>query len=513
MLCTHVIVKTAIRSATLLGTVFVLLFVAAVANGQQSTLAQPDSPWTTLPLTSKSPEAQRLVVEAMRVGLDLVEQEQSDVMFRQAIKLDPDFAMAHELLAQNSLDPAEEVAENAKALALKNHASPAERLVIEWWQDATDHKLISAITKMNDVLSQYPHDKWIIFMATNWLTTQTQYERAIAVYERSGIIDSPGLMNNMGYCYAYMREFDKALTLMDKYVASMPKDANPQDSYAEILRLAGSFDKSLEHYRAALAIDPQFYSSQFGIADTYSLMGDQVRARQEYEIGFQKFPMPELHQVQWKTREAETFIREGDLKGADHAFQAIADDAHSKHMSQLEADTYRQMAMYQPDPKQALMFVSKAEAALKDGRNSMPASIHQEQAQILRVRVEIAVKTGNRQTVNTVLARLDEMSSSSTDRLIDTAYHGAAGAALFSQHKYDEAISHLEEDKNNPLSLKLLASAYQKIRYSAGAKRTSETLANLNDPTLEQAMVVLPFRKCYEDPSCSGNVKAVSLKK
>jgi hypothetical protein len=35
----------------------------------------------------------------------------------------------------------------------------------------------------------------------------------------------------------------------------------------------------------------------------------------------------------------------------------------------------------------------------------------------------------------------------------------------------------------------------------------------LNDPTLEQAMVVLPFRKCYEDPSCSGNVKAVSLKK
>jgi hypothetical protein len=201
------------------------------------------------------------------------------------------------------------------------------------------------------------------------------------------------------------------------------------------------------------------------------------------------------------------------LKGADHAFQAIADDAHSKHMSQVEADIYRQMAMYQPDPKQALVFVSKAEAALKDGRNSMPASIHQEQAQILRVRVEIAVKTGNRQTVNTVLARLDEMSSSSTDRLIDTAYHGAAGAALFSQHKYDEAISHLEEDKNNPLSLKLLASAYQKIRYSAGAKRTSETLANLNDPTLEQAMVVLPFRKCYEDPSCSGNVKAVSLKK
>ncbi len=325
MVCTPVISKTAIRRATLLLTGLALLFAPGIAFAQESTPAPLDSPSATLPLTSKSPEAQRLVVEAMRVGLDLVEQEQSDVMLRQAIKLDPDFAMAHELLAQNSLDPAEQVTENAKALALKSHASPAERLVIEWWQDATEHKLISAITKMNDVLSQYPHDKWVIFMVTNWLTTQTQYERAVAVYERSGITDSPGLMNNMGYCYAYMREFDKAFAQMDKYVAALPKDANPQDSYAEILRMAGNFNKSLEHYRAALAIDPQFYSSQFGIADTYSLMGDQVRARQEYEAGFQKFPLPELHLVQWQTREAETFVREGDLKGADHAFQAIAD--------------------------------------------------------------------------------------------------------------------------------------------------------------------------------------------
>jgi tetratricopeptide (TPR) repeat protein len=510
---TYLISKTAIRIATLVLAAFTLLIAAGVVSAQESKVA-PDAPTATLPLTSKSPEAQRLVIEAMRVDLDLVEQEQCDVMLRQAIKLDPDFAMAHELLAQNSLDPAEQVVENGKAWALRGHASPPERLLIEWWQDATDHKLISAITKMNDVLSQYPRDKWVVFMATNWLIAQTQFERAIAVYERSGITDSPGLLNNLGYTYAYMREFDKAFPLMDKYVAALPKDANPEDSYAEILRMAGSFTKSLDHYRAALAIDPQFYSSQFGIADTYSLMGDQVRARQEYEIAFQKFPLPELHLVQWQTREAETFIREGDLKGADHAFQSIADYAHSKHMSQVEADTYRQMAMYQPDPKQALEFITKAEAALKEGKNSMQAAIHQEQAQILRAHIEIALKTSNHQAVHTLLVRLSEMSATSNDHLIDSAYQGAAGAVAFSQHKYDEAISHLEEDKNNPLSLKLLTAAYQKIGYSAGAKRTSDTLANLNDASLEQAMVVPTFRKCYEDPSCSSNgVKPVSLKK
>ena len=44
--------------------------------------------------------------------------------------------------------------------------------------------------------------------------------------------DSPGLINNAAYTYANMRyKFSKAFALMDKYVALMPKDANPQDSY------------------------------------------------------------------------------------------------------------------------------------------------------------------------------------------------------------------------------------------------------------------------------------------
>jgi hypothetical protein len=40
-------------------------------------------------------------------------------------------------------------------------------------------------------------------MTAWWLTTETQYQRSIEVYERSGISDSPGLMNNMGYPTLY----------------------------------------------------------------------------------------------------------------------------------------------------------------------------------------------------------------------------------------------------------------------------------------------------------------------
>jgi tetratricopeptide (TPR) repeat protein len=485
-----------------------VLSVPAIAIAQQNAPASDNPKNAVLPLTTKSREARHLIDEAWTLYIDRVEQAQAIEKLHRAVKLDPDFAMGHELLAQISLDTAEQVNEQAKAFALRKHAAQPEQTFIEWYQDANDAKLIPAITKMNDVLSQYPHDKWVVWATSWWLMMQTQYERSIAVYEHSGITDSAGLMNNMGYDYAGIRQFDKAFAEMDKYVVAMPGDPNPQDSYAEILRMAGRFEQSVEHYRAALAINPEFYSSQFGVADTYSLMGDQVRARKEYEIGFQKFAIPQQHWVLWKTRAADTFVREGDYAGADKAFQAIADFAHLAHIDQVEADTYRQMAMYQQNPKQAMVLLDKADVAVQEGKNAMKSAIVEESAQILRLRVELAVKAGELEVARSMVVRLSELSESSNDKLVEVAYDGAAGTVAYSEGKYDEAISHLEEDVNSPLSLKLLAQAYQKIGYSAGVKRIDETLSNLNDPTLEQALVVPAFRKCYEDPACNGSLNA-----
>src|ERR1700733_9636994 len=199
---------------------FVLTGVASVA--QQTAPSQTNPLTAVFPLTSKSPEARRLVEEALILYLDRVEQEQSNEILRKAVQVDPDFAMGHEFLAQISLDSAEQVAEQEKAFATRSHATSSEQSVIEWYQDAAEHKLIPAITKMNDVLNQYPHDKWVVWMTTWWLQNQAQYERSLAVYERSGITDSPGLINNMGYAYASIRQFDKAFTMMDKYVAALP---------------------------------------------------------------------------------------------------------------------------------------------------------------------------------------------------------------------------------------------------------------------------------------------------
>jgi predicted Zn-dependent protease len=118
--------------------------------------------------------------------------------------------------------------------------------------------------------------------------------------------------------------------------------------------------------------------------------------------------------------------------------------------------------------------------------------------------VEILVKMDKKAMARTSLAQLSDLSAQSNDKVIEAAYHGAAGAELLAERKYDAAITHLEQDPDSARSLRLLAAAYDKVGYSAGAKRAEETLANFNDPTLEQALVVPAFRKCYEDPTCAG---------
>jgi len=464
-------------------------------------------------LTTSSPEARRLVEESLEQGFARLNRAEQIELLRKALKIDPEFAIAHQFLVLTGLDSAEQVREQERAFATRSYASPPEQLAIEWFQDAADQKLMSAIPKMNTLVHQYSRDKWVVWMAVLWLTRQAQYERAIAIYERSGITDSPGFMNHMGYANAHVRQFDKAFALMDRYAAMMPNEANPQDSYGEISCWGGRFEQAIEHYRAALAINPQFYDSQFGIADTYSLMGNQVRARQEYEIGFQKFSPPELLQIRWRTREATTFIRETDYENADRSFQAIADYARSKQNSRAEADTYRQMALYQRNPKQALVFLNKAEAATQEGKNTQKIATEQELAQILRARVEVALKMGTKKMAASNLARLAKMSEASNDRQIEVEYHGTAGAVLFSEHKYDQAISNLEEDPDNPFSLKLLAAAYQKAGYRVGAEQISNALANLNEPTLEQALIVPVFRRCYDNPNCSENAESAPLRR
>lgn len=444
-------------------------------------------PGRMLPLTSSSPQARKLFQQAM-VNMENLRTEWALAGWRAAAKKDPNFAQAQILVAYLTQNPAEEMAALATAKKLKLKVTPGERLLIEWLSGVRESRYVPAIAAMNDLLSMYPQDRRLAFLAGRWMIQQGRYDHGEMLLERAIALhpDYPAAINELGYAYAFNGEFRKAMEMMDKYVALQPTEPNPQDSYAEILRLSGDFNGALQHYHKALQLDPNFVSSQLGIADTYALMGDEDRARHEYEKAI-AVADGEGERLQYGMQEAITYVRERRYVQADQAFRALADEAHREGFARIEAEAYRSMAAYDPQASAAMKHVDQAENALQDHRLSQ-SDADEEHALILCVRVRRALQAGDRKTVLNALQQLQTMAASSRSEVVQRSYHAAAGALAMTQGKYTDAVAHLEEDQNNPLSLELLWRAYQKTGARENAAALRSDLAALNDPTLEQAL-------------------------
>lgn len=444
-----------------------------------------------MPVTTSSPKARELYERALTDYQNLY-LERANIGWRAAVQADPNFAVAYVFLAYNSSDPAEAKAAAEKAKSLAPKATSGERLLIQWIIGAKEDNFIASIAAMNDMQEMFPKDKRLAYLAANWMMAQNSYEQAQEALERALAMDknyAPAL-NDLAYCYAYSRDYSKAFAAMERYVAVLPKLPNPQDSYAEILRMSGNFEGALEHYRAALKIDPEFDYSQLGLGDTYALMGNQAQARLEYDKAIQQ-AHTEFDRLSYSLQRAATWAREGNFAEADKDFAAVSGKAHAEGFDLMEAQAHRMMSLYQVDDAEALKHLVSAEEALNHPSSSMAQSDREdERARVLRYRTVRADHAGNQELAIQTLKQLETMANGSRSAAIQGSYHGAAGALLMSQKKAPEAIAHLEEDEDNPFSLQLLCQAYA-ITGAGEKRREAEVrLRGTNAPTMEEALVV-----------------------
>ena len=203
-------------------------------------------------------------------------------------------------------------------------------------------------------------------------------------------------------------------------------------------------------------------------------------------------------------------MRDKDFDAADKAFRAVASQAQAKGLGELEAEAYRQMALYQKDPKAALELLSKAADVLKEDKGMSQASREQEMAVVLYARVLRDLDAGNKEEAKASVAELNQLATSSRRATILHAYYSAHGAVLAAEGNWDNAVQDLEEDDRDPFALRTLVLAYQKLGKPEESNRVAEMLSNLNRPTLEQALIVPAFRlqRQGEQHSHLGNVGA-----
>jgi tetratricopeptide (TPR) repeat protein len=453
----------------------------------------------TMPVTTSSPKARELFERAM-TDYENLYLERANADWRAATQADPNFALAYVFIAYNSNDPAEASAAREKAKLLGPQASPGERLLIQWFTSVKENNFIAGISAMNDLLEMFPKDKRLAYLAGSWLMGQSSYQQAQKTLEGALAIDKnyPPALNDLAYCYAQSREYAQAFEVMERYVAALPTLPNPQDSYAEILRMSGNFEAAIEHYRAALKIDPWFDYSQLGLGDTYALMGNQAQARVEYDKAIQH-AYTASDRLAYALQSATTWARENNFAEADKAFSAVAEKAHTLGFDLIEAQAHRMMSLYQADDAEALKHLASGEEALKHTASLSQSDREDERARILRYRAVRADHAGNQELAAQALQQLEAMAGSTRSAAVLSSYHGAAGTLMMRKGNFPEAIAHLEEDEDNPYSLELLSRAYS-IR-GAGEKRheVEVKLRASNAPTMEQALVVPAARSRRPD--------------
>jgi tetratricopeptide (TPR) repeat protein len=411
--------------------------------------------------------------------------------WNKAIKVDPNFAQAYVWICFTTADPAEEARDRARAKALSKEVTPGEQLLIRWMAGVHENRYVEGIMAMNDMLAMFPHDKRLNFLVGYWLFRwQDEYELSRKLTLRA-LADDPNYAtcyNQLAYLYSRLGDLDKALEYAAKYVQLLPNEPNPHDSYGEMLRFAGRYQDALEQYRIALKIDPTFYISQKELGETYSLMGEEDQARSEYEKAVREAPGNGV-KAEYLQKLALTYVREKKYAEADRAYLDAAAKAHATEQWIWEARAHRVMAMYEPDQAAAMKNLDQAEALLAAASGKVAQlDLDEEKAHVLRVRVERALTLGDSGTAQKLVAELEKMASPGSSINTQRIYHGAEGTLLVAQMKYADAIPHLEEDVANPLSMKLLITAYRKTGASGEAASLSKKLVAWKVPSIEEAL-------------------------
>lgn len=456
-----------------------------------------------IPLTTSSKEALDFFLKG-RDKLENFENPAAQLLFDQAIKADPDFAMAYLYKTFAGANFQERVANLKEAIIRVNNISEAEKDLILSVQAAFSGDNRTEKEYLDKLLTDFPSDKRMYQQAGLFYYSNKDYNNALVHFTKAAEIDrnyAPAF-NMIGYAQSKLMNYDEAGKAFQSYIQLTPESPNGYDSYAELLLQKGDYDNSIAQYKKALEYNPHFYFSLVGLGHNYTFKGDYDTARKYYREYYDHAPTPNdrYNALNW---EALSYIYEGRYEDAMATF-----------------DRYRDLAEKEKDNGYAVLgLASQGHLLIETGKAADGKKCYDKAAELIELS-EFDEASRNYFNTHSAIwhvyavsangefehARQDEVEctqkvANRKNRKEMMFLNSVCGLQAFNEGNYNHAIEHFSKaDPEDPLKVYYHAMTLEKIGDTQNASELLEKISNCNDNSLSLALVRSKAMKQLQKP-------------
>jgi tetratricopeptide (TPR) repeat protein len=264
-----------------------------------------ESPQNIMEVTTTSMDAYNYFLQG-RDAYERVYCAEAIKFFNKAVAIDSTFATAYMYLAVinselSNLKARDDAIEKARAYA--NKTTEKERLFIDGSYYYSIYNFQKSISIIKQLAKKYPKEKRLwLYIGVNYYYLNS-FQNAIKYANKALQLD-PSFGSPLGiiaYSYAAIGNIDKSIEYFKRYAAACPADANPYDSMGDLYLQTGKLYDAIESYKKALAIKPDFVSSE-KLAYIYALKEDYDEAMKwiNYSISTNQLQTDKARGCWWK---------------------------------------------------------------------------------------------------------------------------------------------------------------------------------------------------------------------
>lgn len=446
-----------------------------------------------VPTTTKSAEALKLYLEG-RNQYEFYHIDKAHALFKRAVELDPDFALAQLLYGVTASDTATWQAGLTKSFALADKASEGEQKLIAGQRALVmERDAVKANRIYQELAALFPKDKRVHWYLAATYGNMNEVDKQIAELNAAIALDKSFAPphETLGYVYRWRNRYDKAEAAFKEYGRLAPREANCHDILGDLYVKMGKFEDAVREYKAAVQMDPTFIYSQQKIGSALIFQGRYEEARQAFSKAMD-LPVRESNKVADQNGIKRSFIYAGDYAKALEAADKVDELAAKFGLPEEISFNHIVRGFIQCQ----LGDYDKADASVNDcvkalAAADMPQSLKDDQM-IPATFVRIAAAAGRKDfdKAQTLVESFKTQISAVNNPAVQKWPSWANGYVALARGDAAKAVQYLSQgEMDDPVFMYYLAAAKEKAGDKAGAAELYKKLANWNEDTVWYAFV------------------------